>query len=90
MSFIELQAETELGKGYLSELERGLVVPTVVALNKIAIALGLTLADLVAGGSPREELFLLTRALDKKSVLRLLDVAHRLAPPSTNARGGES
>jgi transcriptional regulator with XRE-family HTH domain len=44
---------TKLGRGYVSELERGLVVPTVAALAKVADALELTIADLVLGDSPR-------------------------------------
>lgn len=48
---------TGLGRGYISELERGLVVPTVGALSRVAAALGVTLADLVIGDSDRERIF---------------------------------
>ncbi len=44
-------------RGYLSELERGLLMPTVGRLATIADALGVTLTDLVMGDSPRERLF---------------------------------
>ena len=57
-AFVE---ETGLGRGYVSELERGLVVPSVAALHKVATALEVTLADLVLGNSPRERLYELTR-----------------------------
>jgi transcriptional regulator with XRE-family HTH domain len=53
-AFVE---ETGLGRGYVSELERGLVVPTIGTLARIANALGVTVADLVAGDSDREKLF---------------------------------
>jgi transcriptional regulator with XRE-family HTH domain len=53
-AFVE---ETSLGRGYLSELERGLVVPTIGTLARVAKALELTIADLVVGDSERERLF---------------------------------
>jgi transcriptional regulator with XRE-family HTH domain len=68
-AFVE---ETGLGRGYISELERGLVVPSVGALAKVAAALELTLADLVLGDSPRERLFAACRHLDAREIGRLL------------------
>src|SRR5690606_12844577 len=56
-SFDAFVEETGLGRGYISELERGLVVPTVGALARIAVALDVTIADLVIGDSDRERLF---------------------------------
>lgn len=53
-AFVE---ETGVGRGYLSELERGLVVPTIGTLARMARALELTIADLVVGDSEREKLF---------------------------------
>jgi transcriptional regulator with XRE-family HTH domain len=53
-AFVE---ETGLGRGYVSELERGLVVPGVGTLARVARALGVTIADLVAGDTDRERLF---------------------------------
>jgi transcriptional regulator with XRE-family HTH domain len=53
-AFVE---ETGLGRGYVSELERGLVVPGVGTLARVAGALGVTLADLVSGDTERERLF---------------------------------
>jgi transcriptional regulator with XRE-family HTH domain len=53
-AFVE---ETSLGRGYLSELERGLVVPTIGTLARVARALELTIADLVVGDTERERLF---------------------------------
>jgi transcriptional regulator with XRE-family HTH domain len=53
-AFVE---ETGLGRGYVSELERGLVVPTIGTLARIASALEVTIADLVVGDSERERLF---------------------------------
>lgn len=53
-AFVE---ETGVGRGYLSELERGLVVPTIGTLARVARALELTIADLVVGETERERLF---------------------------------
>jgi transcriptional regulator with XRE-family HTH domain len=65
-AFVE---ETGLGRGYVSELERGTVVPTIGTLAKVAKALQLTLADLVAiGDTRREKLFCETRDLDDAQV----------------------
>lgn len=75
-AFVE---ETGLGRGYISELERGLVVPSITALKKVADALEVTLADLVLGGSEREQLFEAARDLPDASVRRLLDEARKIA-----------
>jgi transcriptional regulator with XRE-family HTH domain len=56
-SFDAFVEETGLGRGYISELERGLVVPSIATLSTIARAFELTLADLVIGNSDRELLF---------------------------------
>ena len=68
-----------MGRGYLSELERGLVVPTVTTLARVAEALEVTIADLVVGDSPREQLFEVTRDLPTKVVDDLLARARQLA-----------
>jgi transcriptional regulator with XRE-family HTH domain len=77
-SFDAFVEETGLGRGYISELERGLVVPTITALGKMAAALEVTVADLVLGDSPRERLFEVSRKLDDKSVAALLKQAQTL------------
>lgn len=69
--------KTGLGRGYISELERGLVVPTLHALARIAASLGLTTVDLVVGISPRERLFVITRAIPVSHVRELLRLATR-------------
>jgi transcriptional regulator with XRE-family HTH domain len=74
-AFVE---ECGLGRGYVSELERGLVVPTIHALAKVAAALELSMADLVLGDSPRERLMEVTRDLGAADVGRLLEEAERL------------
>ena len=68
-AFVE---ESGLGRGYISELERGLVVPTVHALAKLAAALEVTMADLVLGDTPRERLFEATRSASDAELARLL------------------
>lgn len=78
-AFVE---ETGLGRGYISELERGLVVPSITSLAKLATALEVTIADLVIGETPRERLLDLTRQLDDKSVAALLKQAQMLSPKS--------
>ena len=74
-AFVE---ETGLGRGYISELERGLVVPTIHALRKVADALELTMADLVLGDSKREQLFEAAVVLSDGDIATLLKEARRL------------
>jgi transcriptional regulator with XRE-family HTH domain len=73
-AFVE---ETGLGRGYISELERGMVVPTITALSKVAAALELTIADLVLGDTPRERLVEQLRKLPEAELAR---IARLLAP----------
>jgi transcriptional regulator with XRE-family HTH domain len=70
-SFDAFVEETGLGRGYISELERGLVVPSLHALARLASALEVTVADLVLGNTPREDLFRITRDWPSVEVLRL-------------------
>ena len=69
-AFVE---ETALGRGYVSELERGLVVPTVGTLARVAAALEVTIADLVTGDTDRERLFHDLRGADAKLLRELRD-----------------
>ena len=78
-AFVE---ETGLGRGYVSELERGLVVPTVGALDRIARALDLTMADLVLGDSDRERLFERLRSASPATIRRFRTLAERSAKSS--------
>lgn len=71
-SFDAFVEEVGLGRGYVSELERGMVVPTITSLEKVARALELSVADLVIGDSLRERLFAATRDLDDRQVAALL------------------
>lgn len=71
-SFVE---EVGLGRGYVSELERGLVVPSLHALKKLATALDVTMADLVTGTTSRETLFEITRAMSDEEVRSLVKSA---------------
>jgi transcriptional regulator with XRE-family HTH domain len=78
LSFDAFVEEVGAGRGYISELERGLVVPTIGVLDKVARALGVTMADLVLGESPRERLYEVTRGLEKAEVAGLLARAERI------------
>ena len=78
-SFDAFVEETGLGRGYVSELERGLVVPNVRVIEKVAKILEVTSADLVLGNTPRELLFDATRGLDANAVESLLVKAKALA-----------
>ena len=82
-AFVE---ETSLGRGYLSELERGLVVPTIGTLARVAKALELTIADLVIGESERERLFEELREAPIATVRELRERARALT--SAAARRG--
>ncbi len=82
-AFVE---ECGFGRGYISELERGLVVPSATVLNKIASVLEVTIADLVVGDSPRDTLYRETANLRRDQVLELLDVVRRMresSPPDS-------
>jgi transcriptional regulator with XRE-family HTH domain len=74
-AFVE---ETGVGRGYLSELERGLVVPTIGTLARVARALELTIADLVAGESDREKLFDELRECSPVTIRELRDRARAI------------
>jgi transcriptional regulator with XRE-family HTH domain len=75
-AFVE---ETGLGRGYVSELERGLVIPTIGTLARVAKALDVTVADLVLGESDRERFFNELRRADAKLLRELRDwLAKRL------------
>lgn len=65
--------ETGLGRGFISELERGLVNPTLLTLARVASVLGVTIADLVAGSSTREKVFVLLRRAPPSRVAELAD-----------------
>ena len=75
-AFVE---ETGLNRGHVSQVERGLVAPTLRTLSKIARALDVTVADLVLGDTERERLFERTALLSRADVRRLLAEAERLA-----------
>lgn len=85
-AFVE---ETGLGRGYISEMERGLVVPSLETLRRVADALGLTIADLVLGGSAREHLFEITRELTAGDIRVLINQVEPLAKArETEAKQG--
>ena len=86
-AFVE---ETGLGRGYISELERGLVVPTLTSLDRVAVALEVTVADLVVGDGPRERLFDIARRLPVVEVRRLLRAAEATARRLMPAREAAS
>ena len=72
ISFDAFVEEASLGRGYVSELERGLVVPTINVLAKVAGALEMTVADLVIGDTLREKVFDAARSLTDKQLEELL------------------
>jgi transcriptional regulator with XRE-family HTH domain len=79
-SFDAFVEETGLGRGYVSELERGLVVPSLTVLARIAEALETSIADLVLADSPREQLFAMARNLPPSELHRLIATAQKLLP----------
>jgi transcriptional regulator with XRE-family HTH domain len=78
ISFDAFVEECEVGRGYISELERGLVNPSARVLERVATVLEVTIADLVLGDSPREELFQETADLDENRIRQLLETARGL------------
>ena len=79
ISFDAFVEECEVGRGYVSELERGLVNPSARVLAKAAEVLEVTTADLVLGDSLRERLFEATLGLSEAALAELLEVARKRA-----------
>ena len=78
----KLAYESEVGsKGHLSSLEKGLVMPTVETLDKLAARLDVLVVDLVINPekSERERLIDVSRRLSALDVRRLLRDATTLA-----------
>src|SRR5438270_12418116 len=80
MTFDTLVEQTGLGRCYVSELERGLVVPTVGTLARVARALDVTIADLVLGDTERERLFDEVRGAPATKVRELRERVRVRAP----------
>jgi transcriptional regulator with XRE-family HTH domain len=78
ISFDAFVEECEVGRGYVSELERGLVNPSARVLEKVAGVLEVTMADLILGDSVREQLLEATLDLSEADVRRLLETARAL------------
>jgi transcriptional regulator with XRE-family HTH domain len=73
MSFDAFVESAGIGRGTASELERGLIVPSLGTLHKVAEALDVLLADLLlVEGSPRERLMEITRGMTDREVASLL------------------
>ena len=49
MSQLQLSIESEINKNYISDLERGKRNPSLMILNKIAIALKIDMSELLKG-----------------------------------------
>lgn len=89
-SFDAFVEEVGLGRGYVSEIQRGMVVPTLTSLAKLAKALGVTVADLVLRDSPRERIFDLTRSLDHEDLQRVLNFVERAIAARVAKQAGAS
>lgn len=78
-TFDAIVGETELSRGYFSQLQRGMLVPGIVVLKRIADALETTLAHVVMidGGLP-EQLYDSARKLSSARVEKLLKQAKLL------------
>lgn len=79
LTFDAFVAQTSLGRGYVSELERGLVVPTIGTLARVARALDVTIADLVLGDTERERLFDEARGAPATTVRELRERVRSIA-----------
>src|SRR5437879_9148883 len=79
-AFVE---ETGLGRGYISELERGLVVPSLATLARLAAAFEMSVPELLAfGDATIETLIETSRKLTDVQKRRLLREAIRIAERS--------
>ena len=82
ISFDAVVGTSELGRGYVSELERGLAVPSVITLVRMANALEVSAIDLlneVCQDRPhRADLINITARLSDEGLASLLLVAQNL------------
>ena len=78
----KLAYEADFSKGHLSSLERGLVMPTVASLRRLAERLGVLVADIVSdpAASDRERILELTRKLPAGTLKKLV---RELSPSKT-------
>lgn len=77
----------DIGRGYTSQVQRGLLVPSLRKLSKIAAVLEVSIADLVLDESPRAQLYAATRELSDEDVLRLLAQVRRAPKKKSEADG---
>ena len=77
-SFDAFVEETGLGRGYISELERGLVMPSLLTVHRLAAVPEVSMADLVLGESRREEVFDMMRGWPNRDVERFRQAAEVL------------
>lgn len=82
-TFYALVGETELAQGVVSEIERGLVLPRLSTLARIASVLEVTVADLVLGDTLREKIFDAMRSLTDAELGLLLEQVEKLRFPKT-------
>ncbi len=70
----------ELGRGYVSDLERGNVIPTLRILARLAEVLEIEIVDVVAiEDTPRQQILELTRDLSAAQLRALLREARAMA-----------
>jgi transcriptional regulator with XRE-family HTH domain len=69
--------ELGLGRGYVSELERGLVVPSLTALARVARVLDLSLSELVAFDRTEEKVLTLVDGLDDEELRQVIELMER-------------
>ena len=86
----ELAHAADFSKGHLSNLERGLVMPTVATLKVLPDHLGVLVGDLVTfpEDGPRQALIELTRTMTTGTIRKLLKElgAKKKSPRATSAR----
>lgn len=78
-SFDAFVGESELGRGHVNEIERGLVVANLATLDRIARTLEVTLADLVLGETVRDQLYDVVRPLGPADLRKLIAQAEAMA-----------
>ena len=81
--FEDFAESTGLGRGYISELERGLVVPTIDTLARLAAELGVGTLDLLVGDSVRDRIYEAMRDLGEEDLQKLLVAAEHAAASRT-------
>ena len=85
MTVEQLAAKSGFSKGFISQVENFRVTPSLKALDKIAVALGLSLGDLFQENGPCGSGSVISRWLTVRSGGRSIPLLSNIPRPAKNA-----